>query len=90
MNKAELVKKVAEKTEQPQKQVAQVVEGTLEAIGEAVSDGEKVQLINFGAFEPRKKSAREGRNPTTGEKITIPAQTVPVFKPGKALKEKVK
>lgn len=63
---------------------------TLEAITEALKEGDKVQLVGFGTFETRERAAREGRNPQTGEKITIAATTSPVFKAGKALKDAVK
>ena len=60
-----------------------------ESVEEALEKGEKVQLVGFGTFETRERAAREGRNPRTKEPITIPASTVPVFKAGKELKEKV-
>ncbi len=55
-----------------------------------MAKGDKVQLVGFGTFEVRERKAREGRNPSTGEAIKIAAQKVPAFKPGKALKDKVK
>lgn len=57
---------------------------------DSLKNGEKVQLIGFGNFEVRERSARKGRNPQTGEEIEIPASKVPAFKPGKALKDVVK
>jgi len=51
--------------------------------------GDKVQLVGFGTFEVRERSARKGRNPQTGDEIDIPAASVPAFKAGKALKDKV-
>ena len=53
----------------------------------ALKDGDKVQLVGFGSFEVKKRAARVGRNPKTKESIKIPASKVPVFKPGKALKD---
>lgn len=87
MNKAELVSKVAESTELSKKDVSKAVEAVFESISEALHLGEKVQLVGFGNFEVRERSARKGRNPQTGEEIEIPASKVPAFKPGKALKE---
>nr|WP_302104727.1 HU family DNA-binding protein [Polycladomyces sp. WAk] len=71
------------------KDATQSVEAVLEAITEALKNGEKVQLIGFGNFEVRERAARKGRNPQTGKEITIPASKVPAFKPGKALKDEV-
>ena len=87
VNKTELIAKVAETTELPKKDVSKAVDGIFQAISEALQNGEKVQLVGFGNFEVRERSARKGRNPQTGEEISIPASKVPAFKPGKALKE---
>lgn len=89
MNKQELVSSVAEKTGLQKKQVETAITATLDAIQEAVAQGDKVQLVGFGTFEGRPRSAREGRNPKTGETIQIPATKVPVFKAGKAFKDSV-
>ncbi|NJL00861.1 MAG: HU family DNA-binding protein [Spirulinaceae cyanobacterium RM2_2_10] len=89
MNKGELVDKVADKTEVTKKQVDAVITATVEAIMEAVSDGEKVTLVGFGSFERRDRRAREGRNPKTGEKMEIKATRVPAFSAGKLFKDKV-
>lgn len=89
MNKADLVAKVAEMTDLSKKDVTKAVEAVFDAIAEALQNGEKVQLVGFGNFEIRERSARKGRNPQTGEEIDIPASRVPAFKPGKALKEGV-
>lgn len=64
-----------------------VVNATLEAICNALTEGEKVQLTGFGTFEVKHRNARTGRNPHTGDAINIPAKNIPNFKPGKALKE---
>ena len=61
---------------------------TFDTIAEALSQGDKVQLVGFGGFETKKREARMGRNPKTKEAIEIPATTIPVFKAGKALKDK--
>jgi DNA-binding protein HU-beta len=87
MNKADLVSRVAEKTDLSKKDVTKAVDAVFDAIAEALRNGEKVQLVGFGNFEIRERSARKGRNPQTGEEIDIPASRVPAFKPGKALRE---
>ncbi len=89
MNKGELVDKIAEKANVTKKQADSVLTAALDSIVEAVSSGEKVTLVGFGAFEPRERKAREGRNPKTGAKMQIPATTVPAFSAGKLFKEKV-
>jgi len=89
MNKGDLITKVAGKTDLTKKDCEKVVNETFEAIKETLAEGEKVQLIGFGTFETRKRQAREGRNPATGDVIQIPEATVPAFKPGKQLKETV-
>lgn len=90
VNKSELVDLVAEKAEITKKDSAKAVEAVLDSITEGLVRGDKVQLVGFGTFEIRSRKEREGRNPATGEKIKIKALNVPAFKPGKALKEKVK
>ncbi|MCA0171221.1 HU family DNA-binding protein [Bacillus sp. RAR_GA_16] len=89
MNKAELLTTVAERAEMSKKDTARVVDTLMDTIAEALAKGEKVQLVGFGNFEVRERSARKGRNPQTGEEIQIQASKTPAFKPGKALKEKV-
>ncbi|MFO7952811.1 MAG: HU family DNA-binding protein [Bacillota bacterium] len=90
MNKSELVDLVAENAGMSKKDSEKAVKAVLDSITEGLKKGDKVQLVGFGTFEVRNRKAREGRNPATGEKIKIPALKVPAFKPGKALKEKVK
>lgn len=89
MNKGDLVDKVAEKASVTKKQADAVLTAALETIMEAVSSEDKVTLVGFGSFEPRKRKAREGRNPKTGEAMDIPETTVPAFSAGKLFKEKV-
>ena len=89
MNKAELINAVAAATEFSKKDAEAAVTATLEAITDALKDGDKVQLVGFGSFEVKKRAARIGRNPKTNATIEIPASTVPVFKAGKALKDAV-
>nr|WP_295971242.1 HU family DNA-binding protein [uncultured Bacillus sp.] len=90
MNKTELVKAVSEKAELKQKDAAKVVDTVLETIMNTLSNDDKVQIIGFGTFEVRERSARKGRNPQTGEEIEIAATKAPAFKPGKELKDAVK
>ena len=89
-NKAELVDRVAKKTQLTKKDVSSAVDALFETIQEALQAGEKVQVIGFGNFEVRERAARKGRNPQSGEEIQIEASKVPAFKAGKALKDAVK
>ncbi|HHW43054.1 MAG: HU family DNA-binding protein [Thermoanaerobacteraceae bacterium] len=89
MNKAELIAQVAEKTDLTKKDAEKAVSAVLASIEEALSRGDKVQLVGFGTFEIRERAARKGRNPQTGEEIDIAAARVPVFKAGKALRDAV-
>ena len=90
MNKTELIAAVAEKAELSKKDAEAAITAMVDAITEALSQEEKVQLVGFGSFEVKKRAARTGRNPKTKEAIEIPASAVPVFKAGKALKDAVK
>jgi DNA-binding protein HU-beta len=87
MNKSDLINKVAEVSELSKKDATKAVEAVFDAISEALQSGDKVQLVGFGNFEVRERSARKGRNPQTGEEIEIPSSKIPAFKPGKALKD---
>lgn len=89
MNKGSLVDAVAERVGVSKKQVDAVLTAALDTIMEAVSNQDKVTLVGFGSFQSRERKAREGRNPKTGEAMTIPAITVPVFSAGKGFKEAV-
>jgi DNA-binding protein HU-beta len=90
MNKTDLINAVTEKSEISKKDATKAVDAVFESIMDSLKQGEKVQLIGFGNFEVRERSARKGRNPQTGEEIQIPASKVPAFKAGKALKDSVK
>ena len=89
MNKAELASHVAAETSVPKAKADSVVNAVFAAIGEALARGEKVTIAGFGSFATRSRSARQGRNPATGESIAIPASTAPSFKAGKALRDTV-
>jgi DNA-binding protein HU-beta len=86
MTKAEVVDLVAEKTGISRQQAYDSVELFLKCIKQALKKGEKVSLVGFGTFLLKKKNARKGRNPRTGEKITIPRKRIPTFKPGKSFR----
>ena len=89
MNKAELVKSMADETGLSQKDAEKALNSFVNQVSNALEQKDKVQLIGFGTFETRERSERTGRNPQTNEEITIPASTVPAFKAGKALKDRV-
>ena len=89
MNKTELIAAVAEKAALSKKDSEKAVNAAFEAITAALVAGDKVQLVGFGSFETKERSARIGRNPRTKEEIEIPASRVPAFKAGKALKDAV-
>ncbi|MEL7408492.1 MAG: HU family DNA-binding protein [Cyanobacteria bacterium J06558_2] len=73
MNKGELVDRISQKATVTKKQADAVLSAAIDTIMEAVSDGDKVTLVGFGSFERRDRKEREGRNPKTGEKMSIPA-----------------
>lgn len=87
MNKTELIAAVAENAGFSKKDSEKLINATIDVITNALVEGEKVQLVGFGAFEVKSRAARIGRNPKTKEAITIPASKSPVFKAGKALKD---
>ncbi len=90
MTKADLVSKIAGDGGITKAQAEKAVDGFVSAVTDALSSGDKVTLVGFGTFSVGSRTAREGRNPRTGEKITIPASKVVKFKPGKSLSDKVK
>ena len=87
MNKTELVAAVATKADLSKKDAEAAVKAVLDAVTEALADGEKVALVGFGTFEVSERAAREGRNPRSGEVMHIAASKAPKFKAGKALKD---
>jgi nucleoid DNA-binding protein len=89
VTKRELVIDVAERLGYTQNEVANVVQATLEAITESLIEGQRIEVRNFGVFEVKKRDARMGRNPRTGEEVPIAEKRVATFKAGKALKERV-
>ncbi len=97
MTKTEMIDVVAEKTGLTKKDSGEAVNAVFDTIVEhlsaeankAADTRDNVQIIGFGTFEVKDRSSRKGRNPQTGEEITIPARTVPVFRSGKSFKEAV-
>lgn len=90
MNKGDLVTNIADKSGMSKKDVESVLNSFIGEVTGALSTGDKVQLIGFGTFETRQRSSRTGRNPQTGQAITIPASKIPAFKAGNKLKEAIK
>ena len=90
MTKAELIEKVTERLNGLTKRQTEVVVNTVfGSIKDAMAKGDKIEIRGFGSFRLRHRRTREGRNPKTGTKVTVPAKRVPFFKAGKELKELV-
>lgn len=89
MNKNEFISMVADKAELTKKDTEKVLDAITDCIEEILAKEDKLQLVGFGTFETKVRPERTGRNPKTGESVLIAQATVPVFKPGKQLKEKV-
>ncbi len=90
MNKTEFVAAVAEKAGLSKKDAENAVSAVFATVTDALVKNEKVQLVGFGTFEVRERAERQGRNPKTGEAMTVAASKVPAFKAGKSLKDAVK
>ena len=90
MNKTELITGMAEKAEISKKDAEKVLNAFTNIVADTLVDGDKVSITGFGTFEVVERAERQGRNPATGEAITIAASKSPKFKAGKALKEAVK
>lgn len=90
MTRSELVKKVADWSfEITQSQADQIVSTILDEIIHAVDSGHRVELRRFGSFFPRERKARMGRNPKTGEEVSVPARRIMFFTAGKDLKDRL-
>lgn len=89
MNKAELIGGVADAAELSKADAGRAIDAVIEVIKKALKKGDSVSLVGFGTFEVRKRAARTGRNPRTGDTIKIKASKNPSFKAGKALKDAV-
>jgi DNA-binding protein HU-beta len=89
VNKASLVSEIVKRTDLSPGDVAAVVDSVLDVVRERVARGERVVLSGFGSFERVRRNPRIGRNPHTREAVSIPARTVPSFRPGTAFREAV-
>ncbi len=89
MNKAELIEAVANSADLSKASAGRALDAAIEAITKALKKGDTVTLVGFGTFSVRKRAARMGRNPRTGDAIKIKASKVPGFKAGKALKDAI-
>lgn len=85
MNKTELIEAIATRSNTTKTQTAAMLDGFMDVVQETLADGDPVQLVGFGTFSVAARASREGRNPATGETMTIPAKKVVKFKPGKNL-----
>ena len=90
MNKSDLVSAIAAKTEMTKKDSEKALQAFVDVVTEELGKGGKVQLVGFGTFDVVDRAAREGRNPQTGQPMTIPASKAPRFKVGATLKQAVK
>lgn len=90
MNKSQLIDTIAAKTKLTKKECGIVLDAAINAVMDAVAEGERVTLVGFGSFEAKERGERVGRNPRSGEPITIEATSVPTFQSGKDFKDKVK
>ncbi|MCT7785209.1 MAG: HU family DNA-binding protein [Lactobacillus crispatus] len=89
ISKKQLVDQIAAKTDATKTDINTILDAYIDVVKSNVAEGNKVQLVGFGAFELRHRAARKGRNPQTGKEIEIAASNVPAFKPGKSFKDGV-
>ncbi len=89
MTRKELIEDVSRKTEQPKARVAEVIAAAIDTVGAALVREERVQIHGLGVFETRMRAAKVGRNPATGESVTVPAQRVVKFRPAQDLRDRV-
>lgn len=89
ISKKQLVDQIAAKTDATKTDINTILNAYIDVVKSNVAEGNKVQLVGFGAFELRHRAARKGRNPQTGKEIEIAASNVPAFKPGKSFKDEV-
>lgn len=90
MNKSELIQAIADEAELSKHDAAEFVDAFISVVTQELKDGNDVTLVGFGVFHVSERAERQGRNPKTGETLTIPATKKPGFRPGKPLKEAVK
>jgi len=90
MTRSELIEEVASKAANfTKKDVEMIISTLFQSIAESLSKGDKIEIRGFGSFKVKKRNARSGRNPKSGEGIRVDAKKVPFFKAGKELKERV-
>jgi DNA-binding protein HU-beta len=89
VNKSELIDAIAASADIPKAQAGRALDAMIEAVTNALANKDQVALVGFGTFSVKERAARNGRNPKTGEAISIAASRTPGFKPGKALKDAV-
>lgn len=89
MNKSELIAAIAEHANLTKADTTRALDGLLKTIETTLASSDSVALVGFGSFEVKARAERKGRNPQTGEEITIAAANIPSFKPGKGLKDAV-
>jgi DNA-binding protein HU-beta len=89
MNKSELIDAIADKSQLTKADAGRALDSFIEAVTEALKNGDSVALVGFGTFAVKQRAERKGRNPQTGAEITIKAATIPSFKAGKSLKDAV-
>ncbi len=89
MNKADLVSKVAESTNQTKVVTRKILDNFLEAVGDTLAAGNNIEIRGFGSFKVKKRKAQVARNPRTGEQVNIPSRFVPAFKPSRNLLKRV-
>ena len=89
MNKTDLINKIADHAELTKADAGRALDAVMDQIKRALKKGEDVSLVGFGTFVVRKRAARTGRNPRTGQQIKIKASKNPSFKAGKALKDAI-
>ncbi len=89
MNKSELIDAIATKADLPKASAGRALDALIDAVSEALQQGDSVSLVGFGTFSVKDRAERQGRNPKTNEPITIKAARVPSFKAGKGLKDAV-
>lgn len=89
MNKAELIEAISDAADLSKADAGRALDGLIDAITNALKNGDTVSLVGFGSFVVKERAARQGRNPQTGDSITIKAAKIPAFKAGKALKDAV-
>jgi len=90
VTKKEIVKQIAEKVEETQLKIKEIVQLTFKAIVDTLLEEKRIELRNFGVFEVKQRKARKARNPRTGQRVDVPPKNVVTFKPGKEMEELVR